>query len=781
MEISAYENSGGLMKYFVEGKEVKKGFISAGLVNPFDKVYGEGLSKIVYKIMKALKEKDTKKLRGELFEEFKNLIERVGYQVKGNKGDAVYGLKDAFYENPHGILRKLFRNNSRRFSRFRKEDAFNVRTGQVGKRKNAEAGLVFLRILQEEEVEKWEHKWICRMELAKLWKNETRNEEVKKYLDEVVELMKVIERVRSEGLMPFMLKLIGYVFPLDVEPFDEKHFLVSKARLFWKKKTPEELLRELKEKERDYRELEYALEKSGKDENWLKGILQKAYDKDILAKLREDWKKLVERIATGVSRDGIIGAFVVRGDQKGKISFGVFDVPISEMELVVLYEKGVEVNDFKKGLESAFRDNNLTKFIGYINAQIVEIVPIDEIIPHFYELKEIQETSLDHNKSVKLVYDLICFSCYLKLLTGEMGKKKKALGVLVLLNAGADNEDNTYPFWNIFRQAYEFFDFPTQTLTHRTIKAFIEKGKEFPGILKNFFISLLKGTKKLEISYKGFDGASGTMYVVFEKPSSGILYYENSGRQIPLHHYLYEIYKVEIEPQKHGVSVVLEDKYITFDREEALNLDDQRLTNWLRNKYNEEAHFCFITARSWGKSNIRKILEEIGGAKVENQTYAIEHKKLAVAYISQKAEPDCLVIESHEFNELMEKLGIRTDLNKSLDTLVTKPADVKDNRKDFQTNGESFYHSELQIFSVVKAVKVDKTREKLLLTLLALSNYESESFQTPFAKFELAGKRKDLRLTFIRNGNEYTMKSSAVLYEILYFLSRIPNSVGSKR
>jgi hypothetical protein len=59
---------------------------------------------------------------------------------------------------------------------------------------------------------------------------------------------------------PLPLKLVGYVAPFDFKGFSDS-LLVGRARLFWKRKTAEELLEELKSDEPFWNDLLYALRK----------------------------------------------------------------------------------------------------------------------------------------------------------------------------------------------------------------------------------------------------------------------------------------------------------------------------------------------------------------------------------------------------------------------------------------------------------------------------------------------------------------------------------------
>jgi hypothetical protein len=69
-----------------------------------------------------------------------------------------------------------------------------------------------------------------------------------------------------------------------------------------------------------------------------------------------------------------------------------------------------------------------------------------------------------------------------------------------------------------------------------------------------------------------------------------------------------------------------------------------------------------------------------------------------------------------------------------------------------------------------------------LFTILALSLYESESFQTPYSKLGLWQKKKTLYISLRRNNYEYIMPLNAILYEMLYFINKLPleDSLGQQ-
>ncbi|RMH80510.1 MAG: hypothetical protein D6674_04615 [Acidobacteria bacterium] len=136
-------------------------------------------------------------------------------------------------------------------------------------------------------------------------------------------------------------------------------------------------------------------------------------------------------------------------------------------------------------------------------------------------------------------------------------------------------------------------------------------------------------------------------------------------------------------------------------------------------------------------------------------------------------------IEKHLENVLMfERVVEEWTTKDAITNIAIKPANVEGDRFKLPDN-EQFYHSALQVFSTEgpgweRDEVYSEKRSLFLLALLALSNYESESFITPYAKLGLWQRKKNIYLKLRRDNREYTMGLSGVLYELLYLASRIP-------
>jgi hypothetical protein len=149
---------------------------------------------------------------------------------------------------------------------------------------------------------------------------------------------------------------------------------------------------------------------------------------------------------------------------------------------------------------------------------------------------------------------------------------------------------------------------------------------------------------------------------------------------------------------------------------------------------------------------------------------------LPTAHISERAEEDCFVIYTTEFEKLKERLKIKDD---NLSTAIAiKPFSVK--KEDFKLDGDWFYHSALQVFSTKgpgweREEVYSEKKNLFLLSVLSLSLYESESFSTPYSKLDLWQKKKTVYLNITRNHHEYKIPLNSALYEMLYLLGKIPD------
>jgi len=755
-------------------------YIYGGLFWSGEEDYARNWSILIHRLLDR-KKKELKALR----EEMAKFLQDPDYKLKGV----------ARYEKDRVVWMRGFRaiKGSERFEfdRYKKGEKFNLVVGRVAAQElDKRSGLVFLKLVGEDGTQVSREKiWEGRKKVLRAWESLTGDPKVKEELSRVREFIQILEEYMEPSIKskPLPLKLVGYVAPFDFKGFSDS-LLVGRARLFWKRKTAEELIEELKSDEPTWKDLLYALKKglyNTEDEetaqkNFLE-FLKKWESKEFLEELRKDWKETLKKLLKG-KRDELLSAFVRKEQQEGSLTYGTFFAPSQKIKLYIFYEKGLEkkLENFKKGFKNALR---LAKnFVGNAEIELVEnAIPIEEIIPNLEKLKKLDLDNLKHEDSLDLLFSLLYFACRIKNLKAIAEKEKSLVGALLLLNTDVREENGGYGFWDYFSFVYDFFGVPVQTLNKKTIEAIsnpkpnAEDRKQIPSIFKNLFISLLKDYKGLSFEFEGFElPPELNIYLILEKPSTGFCYQRFSPEAKPYRHFLYEIYSLKVEGNRAEVEV--EDKTILLTG--GLDSEKDRLRRWIEDKvYSENVRFCFITAGKWEDSYLEEIVAQSQEReKIKQKSLFVEYSELPTAYISERAEEDCFVIYTTEFEKLKERLKIKDD--KLSTAIAIKPVSVK--KDDFKLDGEHFYHSALQVFSTKgpgweREEVYSEKKNLFLFSVLSLSLYESESFITPYSKLDLWQKRKTVYLRVKRNHKEYKMPLNTVLYEMLYLLGKVPD------
>jgi hypothetical protein len=121
----------------------------------------------------------------------------------------------------------------------------------AGQEIDKRSGLVFLKLVGEDGTQVSREKiWEGRKKVLRAWESLTDNPKIKEELSRVREFIQILEDYMEPNIKskPLPLKLVGYVAPFDFKGFSDS-LLVGRARLFWKRKTAEELIEELKSDE----------------------------------------------------------------------------------------------------------------------------------------------------------------------------------------------------------------------------------------------------------------------------------------------------------------------------------------------------------------------------------------------------------------------------------------------------------------------------------------------------------------------------------------------------
>jgi hypothetical protein len=757
-------------------------YIYGGLFWSGEEDYARNWSVLIHRLLDK-KKKNLKALR----EEMANFLRNPNYQLKGV----------ARYEKDSVVWMRGFRTlkGSERFEfdRFRKGEKFNLVVGRVaGQEIDRRSGLVFLKLVGEDGTQLSREKiWEGRKKVLRAWESLTDNPKIKEELSRVREFIQILEDYMDPNIKskPLPLKLVGYVAPFEFKGFSDS-LLVGRARLFWKRKTAEELLEELKSDAPLWNDLLYAVgkglykteDREVAEQKFLE-FLKKWENEEFLKELRKDWKETLKKLLKG-ERDDLLSAFVKKDQQEGKLTYGTFFAPSKKIKLFIFYEKGLEgkLKDFKEGFKRAL--DWAKNFVGNAEIELAkEPRPIEDIIPNLEELKKLDLDNLKHEDSLDLLFSLIHFACRIKNLKATVEKEKSLVGALLLLNTDVREANGGYGFWDYFSFVYDFFGIPVQTLNKQTIEVLSnpkpnkDEIKHINSVFKNLFISLLKDYKGLSFEFEGFELPQKlNIYLVLEKPSTGFCYQRSNPDAKPYRHFLYEIYSLKVEGSRAEVEV--EDKTILLTG--GLDFEKDRLRRWIEDKVSlGDVRFCFITAGKWEDSYLEEIIAQSQEReKIKQKSLFVEYSELPTAYISSKAEEDCFVIYTTEFERLKERLKIKDD---RLSTAIAiKPVSVK--KDDFKLDGEHFCHSALQVFSTKgpgweREEVYSEKKNLFLFSVLSLSLYESESFRTPYSKLDLWQRKKTVYLSIRRKNWEYKIPLNTVLYEMLYLLGKVPDDV----
>ncbi len=790
---------------FAKSSHFSSDYIYGGLFWTGEEDYARNWSILIHRLLEQLLEQkkieqkkgspeDLKTLRDEMAK----FLQDPNYQLKGV----------ARYEKDLVVWMRGFRvlKGSTRFEfdRYQKGKKFSLVVGRVaGQELDKRSGLVFLKLVGEDGTQVSREKiWNGRKKVLQAWESLTDNPKIKEELSKVREFIQVLEEYvlsniekdkepstkSKPRLNPLLLKLVGYVAPFEFKGFSDS-LLVSRARLFWKRKTAEELIEELKFDEDLWKDLLYALmkrlyktEDKGVAEQKFLEFLKKWESEEFLKELRKDWKKTLKKLLKGERKD-FLSAFVRKEQEEGKLTYGTFFAPSQKIKLYIFYERELEgkLKDFKEGFKRAL--DRAKNFVGNAEIELVEAKPIEDIIPNLEKLKKLDLDNLKHEDSLDLLFSPLYFACRIKNLKADVEREKSLVGALLLLNTDVREENGGYGFWDYFNFVYDFFGIPVQTLNKQTIEVLSNPSpnkdekdrKRITYIFKNLFISLLKDYKGISFEFEGFElPPKLNIYLILEKPSTGFCYQRFNPDAKPYRHFLYEIYSLKVEGSRAEVEV--EDKTILLTG--GLDFERDRLRRWIEDKVSfEDVRFCFITADKWEDSYLEEIVDQSQESeKIKQKSLFVEYSELPTAYISERAENDCFVIYTTEFESLKKSLNIKDE--KLSTAIAIKPVSVK--KEDFKLDEEWFYHSALQVFSTKgpgweREEVYSEKKNLFLFSVLSLSLYESESFMTPYSKLDLWQKKKTVYLNIRRNHNEYKIPLNSALYEMLYLLGKIPD------
>lgn len=753
-------------------------YIHGGVFYSNDEKYRKNMAILFKRVM-------AKKNLEQLFQDFQRFLEDKNFDLEGR---ATYKADSIIWNKP----REVFKESKQvSFDRSKPDLKFKVFSSKVANPSDIshKSGFIILKLIDIEGGPITSQKiWDGRATMLKIWQDETSNNKIKNYIEEVLKLESAIKTYLSPGDIekPYVQKLLGYVAPFSFVNF-EGNFLLSRASLFWKKKKPEEVIQEVqKANTKVWEDINYCFSKENLSIDWLMKLLHKVYDKKFLDELRKDWKNILKKIAKGYRNDAL-AVYITKDNTKRnnaiEITFGKFNAPSNEIETYIYYEESIKKEDVNKFKDSLLEINKkYGTYTGNISLKIEKVKPLSDLIPKFNELKKVNYSKeILHKNSIDILYSLFYFACRMKSFVHYILQNKKPAAIIILLDTDIREENGSYPFWEYFRMIYDFFSFPVQVINKTTIQDIINKNpSNIKSIYKNTFISLLKDTKSLEFQYESMAiNKDIDIYVFFEKPSPSFCYKrkEINNQQI-LKNFLYEVYKVSIKPDK--VIVDLDKKFITLAG--GIDVDTEEIRRFIEKKASKEnTRFIFITSNIIEKSNIKNIINKSEAESlIAKNSMFMQYKEIPMAYISNsfqgKALKECLVIHTSDFIDIQKALKME-NTNRSI--IAIKPISLSLDSFKLPNDDETYFHQSLQVFFTNsfgwEEVEVYNFQKNIaMLSLLAVFQYESESYNVPYRKLDLWKKKNDIYLKIRRNNTNYTISLGSILYELLYNVSKIP-------
>lgn len=776
----SYREEEDKLNLFAEAKPAGgQQFVSAGIFTNTVEEYLNNLAKIVHKIIN----RQTK----DLFRVFENFLKSKNYVVEGQ---AKYSKQVV---NRWQKAYRIYKNDIKagNFYRFNRNQKLNVYGLTLGNPSDVEnkSGLVLLRVegYEDREIDK-KVEWELREFVLEEWLKLGSKREVKDYLRKVKEIFEDVKNVVEKYYEYPFNKLAFYLLPLYFDRFLNA-VIISRVGLFYRREeTKQNLWKEiedaLKEK-KYYSDLQYYYSDRGSDKgiDYIKDLLNYALQENNLKLMREDWKEFLKKICQGKSQK-IKGVFLEKEKTEKNVwlSYGEYLIPNKDIKVYIYYEPNTEVllKDLREALKNLPHMSNVKVEFGEKDRTIYELFGGKEF---FDILKGINRegSELRNEEAKKVLYALLNFAGWIINIQAsamQYAKVGRFAGNFILLDADL-LEQGRYEFWEYVRFIYDYFGLPVQTITKRTLQLLKENNPKYVNaVKKNLMISLYKDAKVLRFEFNGFEMQKDrfSIYAFLERPSPKFFYRKGEIKADGLRHYLYEVYRIEVENNK--AQVEMEEKFFVMAGGFAGDTDAMRkfIYNKLKDK---QTRFCFITAVK--DSFLNRLYEEFANyPEFKDRALSVRYMEIKTAYMSSKVEEkDCFVIYSDDFNRILSKLGIKIDENKAIVAIKPPAPPSIDKYGDF-------HHPALQVFFTEKIGwlrdEVYSRRKNLFFfTMIALSMFESEAALKPFSKLNVWSTRRGLDIFLTREELNYRFGLWSSIFELLEFIRHVPGSNGKNR
>ncbi len=209
-------------------------------------------------------------------------------------------------------------------------------SGVVSTSLSGRNGFAVLKMIIPGEVReiKKELLYELRKKIVDVWESMTENKEIEKHFKDITEFDFIVRYSTAEDIMKnsdSIFEAFSYIMPFEFEIFEGNVFL-SKVDLFEKRKSPKDVIEELKKDSANYQKILQGLAEKELNEDWLIKLFERANNPEFLKSMREDWKEILKRLVKGERNYKVVGAFVKEENYKA------FDIAkVNNIKDLILY------------------------------------------------------------------------------------------------------------------------------------------------------------------------------------------------------------------------------------------------------------------------------------------------------------------------------------------------------------------------------------------------------------------------------------------------------------
>lgn len=629
------------------------------------------------------------------------------------------------------------------------------------------------------------------------------------YLKKVKVVLEVFSNTEDANLYE---PLIRYVLPLSFVPVNidgNLETIVVKTSMFFKNKSPDEVLVELSERRKDKftafdanpleglkRRINNLFKKyQGVDNgfDFINKLMQEVYEgqngnsdtrkNDFLADLRALFLDyyLLER---PLNKAPVAINPIMFTSRESKTSFIKkikelkVHFPVKTFEdkngqkrnvlgayVVADYNAEKNTKEILEGLEgsikrvigsqSLVKTRSVRELYKYLGIDTQKTPEIELVLPFFKEIENFLQESKDykplkHEESLKLIFSLFYFTCFVYYFTNN---SRSASYLYLALS-------KEYKFVDYIRQFYEMLDLPVQVVTTRVlnkIKNNIKSSKSPNAYEKNLFLSSLKTFKKSYFEVEMEHHLEGEFFVILEERTESI------GKD-GLRHYVFTVYKINInkkEDNTYGINCSLYGKYISF-----FTISDY-IHNLITDIHIKHKKAKFFLLRRASSEKLTIPSEFAGQVKV---AYLLDVPMLFVKSSQLSSGGRISVLPNNDAKQLMLDIFTHTFSNSGVKRAFgLSPAFVYSLVEDFKDGkGRLSFHTDFKLVVLDDEFASEEDEKDLMCCLLSIMNHEAEGFseESSFSKISLPLSKKSREIEIKRKDYTYTTKLNHVLVEL---------------